>query len=57
MMDIPKNLVGEDLDIEAFVLEMDPDWSQRFLSVDDAFKFYWKYSSVKTITDTIKAIT
>jgi len=33
----------DDLDIELFVLSVDPDWRDHWLSIDDAFDHYWKY--------------
>ena len=33
----------EDLDIELFVLSVDPAWKAHWLCIDDAFVHYWKY--------------
>lgn len=32
----------EEVDMEAFVLEVDPDWTDHFLTIDAAFYFYVK---------------
>ena len=47
----------DDLDIEAFVISVDPDWTDHFLTVDQAFKFYWNFMEPKQIADAIKEAT
>jgi len=33
----------DDLDIDAFVESVDPDWKDHFMTIDSAFGFYWTY--------------
>ena len=35
------------------IQEIDPDWKDHFLTIEQAFEFYWKYSS-KEILEVIK---
>lgn len=44
----------DDLDIEAFVLSVDPDWTDHWNCIDQAFEFYWKLLEPKQIADAIK---
>lgn len=47
----------EDLDIELFVIELDPDWRDHFRTIDEAFCHYWKYLSTEAKDDAIQRIT
>ena len=33
----------DDLDIDSFVESVDPDWTDHFMTIDAAFRHYWKY--------------
>ena len=33
----------DDLNIDSFVEAVDPGWTDHFMTVDAAFRHYWKY--------------
>lgn len=44
----------ERIDIESLVENLDPDWKDHFLTVDQAFNYYLKHLTPKEIQDAAK---
>ena len=49
-------MIPNDLDIEAFVLEVDPDWRDHFLTIEIAFNHYWNTLSLRECAETLAAV-
>jgi len=43
----------DDLDISVVVENLDPDWRDHFLTIDDAFLHYWSYMNSNEKRDAV----
>lgn len=47
-------MIADDIDITVFVQHIDPDWSDHFATVDQAFDHYRAWSTPKDFHDAVK---